>query len=341
MESQTESTDICELSQKAPLPTTIILETTQVITVPIAEVKQDASTDQTIFSGLSKNARKRLLKEKRWIEGKADRKAKFKQEREAMRQKRLAEGLSANPSRKKNKIDQENSGIRIAIDCNFEKYMTDQEIKSTIVQLGFCYSVNRKQPKRLDLSATSFTPLLQKLMAERTPTYSNWRNFEFHSGHYSEVYEPTNCVYLTADSPNTLQELDPTKVYIVGGIVDRNRHKSLCFNDALKTGVSHAKLPLSSYVDMPSRKVLTINHVVEILVNYANSGNWEDAFLKVLPVRKGAKSKASESIDENGSNGDESEEHGSDKDNQECLNVKSNSQNDESSKSIEPNDLSE
>ena len=32
-------------------------------------------------------------------------------------------------------------------------------------------------------------------------------------------------VYLTADSDNELGELDPAAVYIIGGIVDRNRHR--------------------------------------------------------------------------------------------------------------------
>lgn len=39
-------------------------------------------------------------------------------------------------------------------------------------------------------------------------------------------------VYLTADSPEELSELHPTRKYIIGGIVDRNRHKNICFRKA-------------------------------------------------------------------------------------------------------------
>ena len=32
-------------------------------------------------------------------------------------------------------------------------------------------------------------------------------------------------IYLSSESPNVLQELDKDAVYVIGGIVDRNRHK--------------------------------------------------------------------------------------------------------------------
>ena len=51
---------------------------------------------------------------------------------------------------------------------------------------------------------------------------------------YMDQYleQQDTLVYLTADSPNELSSLDPAKKYIIGGIVDRNRHKNICFKKA-------------------------------------------------------------------------------------------------------------
>lgn len=35
----------------------------------------------------------------------------------------------------------------------------------------------------------------------------------------------SDLVYLTADATEELSQLDSGKIYIIGGIVDRNRHK--------------------------------------------------------------------------------------------------------------------
>ena len=70
---------------------------------------------------------------------------------------------------------------------------------------------------------------------------------------------------MTADSPNVITELDINDVYIIGGIVDRNRYLNLTFDKAKKEGIRHAKLPIGDYMKLQSSAVLTVNHVVDIM----------------------------------------------------------------------------
>ena len=100
-----------------------------------------------------------------------------------------------------------------------------------------------------------------------------------------------SIVYLTSDSPNTLDRLYPHTSYIIGGIVDKNRHKGICYKRACERGIPTAKLPIGEYMTMQSRSVLAVNHVVEIMLKWLETGNWGEAFLSVIPKRKEAKLK--------------------------------------------------
>ena len=95
-------------------------------------------------------------------------------------------------------------------------------------------------------------------------------------------------VYLSSDSDQDLDRLEPYTTYVIGGIVDKNRHKGLCHARAVELGIPTAKLPIGEYMEMQSRTVLATNHVVEIMVNWLESGDWGEAFLKAIPKRKEA-----------------------------------------------------
>ena len=78
--------------------------------------------------------------------------------------------------------------------------------------------------------------------------------------------EKSNVVYLTSDSDYTLEHLDNTKMYVIGGIVDRNRLKGMNTVKAKELGITTARLSIDEYLHLCTTNVLTCNHVFEILL---------------------------------------------------------------------------
>lgn len=91
---------------------------------------------------------------------------------------------------------------------------------------------------------------------ERLPGFDKWI-IEKESKSYIDAFQhqKENLVYLTADAETLLEELDLTKIYIIGGLVDRNRWKGITMKKAKEQGIQSAKLPIGSYLKMSSSQV--------------------------------------------------------------------------------------
>ncbi|KAL3482457.1 guanine-1-methyltransferase-domain-containing protein [Aspergillus californicus] len=205
--------------------------------------------------------------------------------------------------------------LTLIIDCGFDELMEGNERVSLAQQLTRSYSENNKSAYNAHLVLSSFN----KLLKERFETVLNrtnekWRGVRFTDEDFlhaaneaTEIMKGPNggkmvgpfadktdakledgeIVYLSSDSSDTLTELKPYSTYIIGGLVDKNRHKGICHRRATELGIRTAKLPIGDYIQMASRSILATNHVVEIMVRWLQLQDWGEAFMKTIPPRKG------------------------------------------------------
>lgn len=61
------------------------------------------------------------------------------------------------------------------------------------------------------------------------------------SSESSFQYPKDKIVYLSADADETLTELKKDELYVIGGIVDRNRYKNLTLDKAADLEIRAAK----------------------------------------------------------------------------------------------------
>ncbi|KAK3907952.1 tRNA methyltransferase 10-like protein A [Frankliniella fusca] len=257
-------------------------------------VSNGTSSDAEV-QNLSKRMQRKMRKRENWLAKLPEKRAK---EREKMKLKRKAarENNEILPSRKHLKqctMANSSCHIRVAIDLDFDDLMNPRDLGKCVKQLMRCYTLNRRAANPMQLYFTSFNGKSQQEMSKNNG-YSNW-DVHFKEEMYTEVFQTEDIVYLTSESDNVVTTLDESKVYIIGGLVDHNGHKGLCHKLAEEKKIAHAQLPISEFLELKTRKVLTIDHVFEILLGVSAGLTWKDAFLKVLPQRKMAVGKQEDS----------------------------------------------
>lgn len=180
-----------------------------------------------------------------------------------------------------------NEGTTVVLDLEWEDMMNRAEIKSLVQQLLYSYGANRKaeKPVRLSLSGVRQGSETRAGLVKQAG-YDGWA-ITVNEGNYIDLYERDRLVYLTADADEVVERFDPDKVYVIGGIVDRNRLKGVTAQKAEEQKIATASLPLSKFVDMGTySRVLTVNHVLQIVLEHQRCGDWKEAIEKAIPGRK-------------------------------------------------------
>ncbi|XP_052070726.1 uncharacterized protein LOC127709299 [Mytilus californianus] len=236
---------------------------------------------------LSKRQLRKLKKHEQWLEKKPEKRAKEKMKKKQRRQEARDRGETLGPTRKMlklNSMEKSSCKVKVVLDCSFDEYMNDKDIMKLTKQVGFCYSANRRAENPLQFYVCGLHGHMQQRL-ESIGDYKNW-DVNFTENDYHEEFDRDQIVYLSGDSPNVLEDLSDDHVYIIGGLVDHNQYKGMCHQLAVEQGMSHAQLPIGQYIEMKSRKVLTVNHVFEILLKYTETKDWKESFFSVIPQRK-------------------------------------------------------
>ncbi|CAJ1049853.1 tRNA methyltransferase 10 homolog C [Xyrichtys novacula] len=177
----------------------------------------------------------------------------------------------------------------LVFDMSYESNMNMREVGNTVSQLMEVEGWNRRAKEPFHLHFCN----LQKegvLMQELLKRYGEkvWEHLLITTSErrHVDLFPREQLVYLTADSPNVLRKFDHSKVYIIGGLVDRSIQPGLSLANAKRLKLETARLPLDEFLHWGmGAKNLTLDQMVRIMLAMKDTGNWNEA-LKAVPVRK-------------------------------------------------------
>lgn len=176
----------------------------------------------------------------------------------------------------------------LAIDLSHGELMLPGERTSMAQQLMYSYASNKRAEAPLPLHFTSFGGETERALDK---VFAQGWHVRKEPRPYWQAYLTGSVVVLSADASEVLAELEPGKVYVIGGIVDHNRYKGLVQRDAEAHGCRCARLPLAEHSTMESRRVLAVNQVVHMLLRFHATRSWPTAIVDAVPERKGLRLK--------------------------------------------------
>ncbi|CAG2109850.1 unnamed protein product [Medioppia subpectinata] len=199
-------------------------------------VPQSDDTNGEPKQEMSKKQMKRLQRHQKWLDSRPEKRRQEK-ERKKLKAKRLREEgveVMSRTALKKQYIPMSSSKCKVSvcIDCDFEDYMEEKDMKKLVKQIGRCYAFNRHSSAPVQLYITSVVSKVREVLTKCQPGFTNWDAVCLDS-HWTQVFtDKSKIIYLTSDSEDVIP--DPKDivaandyVFIIGGLVDHNKYKGL------------------------------------------------------------------------------------------------------------------
>jgi tRNA (guanine9-N1)-methyltransferase len=250
----------------------------------------DDDDDEGQYEGKSKAEIKAMKARKFWKKKRLHRREK------AREKKRLAVANGEDLPTKKRMVRWNGEAVEdvwardfmlpnICIDGKFTAMLTDKERRSLRSQISHLYGFMRRTERPCHVWFASLEDSMRELIFH-IDNASSWP-IHFRTESVLELFPPDKhrIVYLSPDATEVLDDVVADTVYVVGGIVDRNRLKNATVDEAETLGLKAARLPIFETLQLRMNNSLNVNHVYEILQTQATTHNWRQTFEKCLPKR--------------------------------------------------------
>ncbi|XP_005078944.1 tRNA methyltransferase 10 homolog B isoform X1 [Mesocricetus auratus] len=247
----------------------------------------------------SKNVQR---KQRHWERIVSSKKSKRKQEKERSKAKHTEHpGSCPQHSKrflkaltKEKLLEAKHSGPRLCVDLSMTHHMSKKELSRLAGQIRRLYGSNKKASRPFWICLTGFStdsPLYEECL-RMNDGFSAYLLDVTEEDCFS-LFPLETLVYLTPDSQQALEDIDPNTVYIIGGLVDESIQKKVTFQKAREYSVKTARLPIQEYmVKRQNEKnyhseILAINQVFDVLSTYFETHNWPEALKKGVSPGKG------------------------------------------------------
>ncbi len=171
---------------------------------------------------------------------------------------------------------------RVVIDLGYLECQNAWEKKSLSHQIRECYGMLKRMRDPFGLHVTGlsdgFHALLKMLCCEQ------W-NVGFHHADLNDVFSHEEMVYLSPDATDALSVLEPSTVYVIGGLVDRTRIRGASQHRASAIGVRSVRLPLAEHGFQGIPRDLNVTTVFKVLTLVSTGMPWPAALTEAIPRR--------------------------------------------------------
>ena len=160
------------------------------------------------------------------------------EERQAWRQQRESEKMASRirlelAMNASSPSEWKGAGLEIVFDLSYGASSTDKMNRSLAKQLAYAYSYakNTTDSEAPAFHITSYLDEARVALEKRGA--GSWLMHK-HAGSLRDVFSERldDLIYLSPDGEETLEELTPGKVYVIGGIVDRTVSKGLSLEES-------------------------------------------------------------------------------------------------------------